>query len=312
MRDSRSLLLLLVSFLLVLVSFGLMWTWGFRFYVKNDEPKQETQKLAADSALLTNRIRDSIQNEYKITLKDLDIQLDSTLFQSDSLKNELDLKLQEFYRLRNEITSIINSRNSNNDLKAAKQKLGELQNKVQDFKEKNNDVADANSKLKEVLVDLTNSKGKTTHTKTNIPEVRNVPESEVNVVSAFTASDIIITALFTGSDKEAETNSADKTNKLTATFAVSNFNSQLTNGEIYVVLLQPNGKVLKNSGWDSGTFFTRDGKKVYSSKFNFSYSRGDVKRLSFSIQTSNLSKGTYSLEVYSNGVLIGRATKTLS
>ncbi len=312
MRDSRSLLLLLVSLLLVLVSFGLMWTWGFRVYVKNDEPKQTTQKLTIDSAAIANRIRDSIQNEYKITLKDLDVQLDSTIFQSDSLKNELDIKLQEFYRLRNEITTIINNRNANSDLKAAKQKLGELQNKVQDFKDKNNDVADANSKLKEVLVDLNNGKDKTGNSKTNIPDSKNTPELEVNTFSGFTASDIRITALVTDNEKETETNSAEKTDKLTVAFAVSNFNSQLTNAEIFVVLLQPNGRVLKNSAWDSGTFFTRNGKKVYSSKFNFSYTRGDAKRLFFSIKASNLEKGNYTLEVYSNGILIGRSVKTLS
>lgn len=312
MRDSRSLLLLLVSFLLIVVSFSLMWTWGFRVYVKNAQQGQSPQQITLDSAAIANQLRDSILNEYKISLKDLDVQLDSTLYQSDSLKNELGMKLQDFYRLRNEITTIINNQNANKDLKAAKQKLGELQNKMLDFNDKNTEVAEANSKIQNAIVDLNNNKSKTTGAKINDTDNKSNSEPEAISFSAFTVSDIRMTAFAIDSDKETETNGAQKTDKITASFSVSNFNSPLTNAEIFVVLLQPNGKVLKNSGWDSGTFITRDGKKIYSSKFNFVYTRGEAKRLSFSIKTSDVEPGIYTLEIYANGVLIGRALKTLS
>src|SRR5258705_12639923 len=106
MRDTKSLLLLLVSLLLILVSFGLLWTWVYRFYNKNDVAKVDTRSVM-DSVAIANNMRDSLQNVYNTTLHELDVQLDSTLANTDSLKNELDIKLGEFYRLRNEITAIL-------------------------------------------------------------------------------------------------------------------------------------------------------------------------------------------------------------
>jgi len=130
--------------------------------------------------------------------------------------------------------------------------------------------------------------------------------------SSFTAFDLRLAAINNADDKEAETNSAEKTDKFTGAFTVTNFNSQLTNAEMMVVVLKPDGKVLKGSGWDSGTFNTPDGKKIYSYKFNFTYTRGEAKRLAFSLKGGTLSKGSYTMEVYNNGIMIGRTVKTLS
>ncbi|HEX2684396.1 MAG TPA: hypothetical protein VHL77_10705, partial [Ferruginibacter sp.] len=154
MRDNRSLLLLLVSLLLVLVSFVLLWTWGYRFYNKNDVMTANNKTVILDSVAIANHVRDSLQAVYNSTLQDLDIQLDSTLANSDSLKNELEIKLGEFYRLRNEITTLLKNRNAGSDFKVAKQKIGELQNKVQDLRDKNADVETENKKLNVILTQL--------------------------------------------------------------------------------------------------------------------------------------------------------------
>jgi hypothetical protein len=79
-----------------------------------------------------------------------------------------------------------------------------------------------------------------------------------------------------------------------------------------VVILQPNGQVLKTSGWESGTFNTADGKKIYSYKFNFNYSRGEAKKLAFTLKTGSLVKGNYTMAVYYNGQMIGKTVKTFS
>ena len=313
MRDSRSLLLLLVSLLLVLVSFGLLWTWGYRVYIKNEQPKTELQQPSLDSAAIANRVRDSLQHVYSATLKDLDLQLDSTLTNTDSLKSVLDIKLNEFYRLRNEITAMLNNRKSNSDFTSAKQKIGELQNKVQDFKEKNSVVENENKKLSDILTQLGKADNKT-EKNINKPATQNKNTADKSnpVYSVFTASDIKFSAMNLAGENELETINADKTDKLTGSFTVLNFNSQLTNAEVMVVVLQPNGRVLKNSTWDAGSFSTPDGKKIYSYKFNFNYTKGEAKRLLFSLKAANLEKGNYTMEVYYNGLMIGRTVKTLS
>ena len=97
MRDTKSLMLLLVSLLLVLVSFVLIWTWGYSYYAKKEGPK--TIIVSPDAAAITDRIRDSLQKEYTATLSQLDMQLDSTLNNSDSLKTQLDARLADIRRV---------------------------------------------------------------------------------------------------------------------------------------------------------------------------------------------------------------------
>ena len=311
MRDTKSLLLLLVSLLLVVVSFVLIWTWGYNFY-KKGEAKPVAQ-LVSDSAAIANKVSDSLQKEYAATLKDFDLQLDSTLTNSDSLSNQLDAKLAEFYRLRSEIATILKNRNTNNNFAAARQKIGELKTKVDDLKDKNQVVDKENNKLYDVLNDIVRTEKQPDKNLNpgTIVKTSNTEKTEP-VFSAFTAFDLRLAAINNADDKEMETNAAEKTDKFTGAFTVTNFNSQLTNAEMMVVVVKPDGKVLKGSGWDSGTFNTPDGKKIYSYKFNFTYARGEAKRLAFSLKGSTLTKGNYIMEVYHNGLMIGRISKTLS
>jgi regulator of replication initiation timing len=314
MRDTKSLLLLLVSLLLIIVSFVLIWTWGYSFYAKNGVAKNNTvQSPVADSVAVANKVRDSLEKVYASTLEDMDRQLDSTLTNSDSLSNQLDAKLAEFYRLRNEIATILQNRSTNSNFAVAKQKIGEMQARVVDLKEKNQLVDKENKKLNEVLNDV----GKNEKITDKNNQAANIikagsPEKSTPVYTAFTASDLRLAAVANDDNKEMETNTAEKTDKLTGAFTVMNFNSQLTNAEMVVVVIKPDGNVLKGSGWDSGTFNTVEGKKIYSYKFNFTYARGEAKRLAFSLRGGSLSKGNYTMEVYHNGQMIGRVIKSLS
>ncbi len=145
------------------------------------------------------------------------------------------------------------------------------------------------------------------------PIVKPVSSEKNNTVyQPFTASDLRLAAVMNAAENETETTLAEKTEKLNGSFTVVNFNSQLSNAEMMVVVLKPDGRVLKNSAWDSGTFNTVDGKKIYSYKFNFNYNLGEAKRLLFSLKGGSLAKGNYTMEVYHNGQLIGRMVKTLS
>ena len=129
--------------------------------------------------------------------------------------------------------------------------------------------------------------------------------------AVFTASDITFRAINVSDDTESSTSQAENTDKFTCSFTVKNFNSQLSNAEIFIVILQPDGRVLKTSGWDSGTFNTTEGRKVYSYKFSFKYNKGEAKRLLCSLKTENLQAGNYSMEVYYNGQVISKTIKPL-
>jgi regulator of replication initiation timing len=311
MRDTKSLLLLLVSLLLVLVSFVLIWTWGYSYYATSNSVKKNAERPAADSAAIAGKVRDSLQKVYDATLQDLDLQLNTTLTHSDSLQNELEVKLAEFYRLRNEIAAILKNRTANNNFTVAKQKIGELQTKADILKEKNQVVDIENKKLSTVLNEITKAENSTDKivnpaiiTKTGNAEKPNM------VYPAFITSDLRLAAL--SNIDETETPIAEKAGKLAGSFTVMNFNSQLTNAEMMVVVIKPDGKIIKSTGWDAGTFITAEGKKIYSYKFSFSYTRGEARRLAFSLRGGTLSKGNYTMEVYHNGLMIGKVIKTLS
>jgi hypothetical protein len=80
---------------------------------------------------------------------------------------------------------------------------------------------------------------------------------------AFIASELKLSAIMTDEDKELETSAADQAKKLVGSFTVTN-SSQVPNAEMLVVVVQPDGRVLKNSEWDAGSFTTQEGKNLYS------------------------------------------------
>ncbi|HMK05725.1 MAG TPA: hypothetical protein VK489_16100 [Ferruginibacter sp.] len=313
MRDAKSLLLLLVSLLLVLVSFVLIWTWGYRFYNKDDAYNVNAKILITDSNAIVNRIRDSLQKVYNETLHSLDTRLDSTLVNTDSVKAKLDVKLNEFFKLSNEITAILKNRSNSADFNTAKRKIGELQSKADDLREKSRVVENENKKLGGILDQLnTPQKDPDRNIKQVNFEEKPTPEKSNAEYVLFTASELKLAAMKGADEKETETTQADATEKLVGSFTVLNNNMQLNNAEMIIVVLQPDGRVLKTSAWESGTFNTPEGKRIYSYKLNFNYLKGEAKRLLFSISTDKYQKGNYTMQIFYNGTMIGKMVKSLS
>lgn len=315
MKDAKSLLLLLVSLLLVLVSFVLIWTWGYRYYTSKDEYKVNAKIVLTDSSRVVNHIRDSLQKVYEETISKLDARLDSSLVNSDSLKTQLEVKLAEFFRLSNEIKALLSSRNAGKDFTVARQKLGELQNRAEDLRDKNKIVENENNSLGTIIEQLNKPEknGGNNQKPLNPDGITNAPNDKGNPVFAvFNASDLRLSAVALNNENEVETAWAEQADKLVGTFTVTNNISQLSNVEMMVVVLQPDGRVLKNSEWDSGSFNTPDGTKIYSYKVNFNYTKGEQKRLLFSLKTDKYQKGNYTMQVYYNGIMIGKASKVLS
>ncbi|MFT3912189.1 MAG: hypothetical protein QM737_22370 [Ferruginibacter sp.] len=316
MKDSKSILLLVVSVLLILVSCALLWTWGYNFsnFTKD---KQSTVFVVKDSTAATNATRDSLKKIYEATITNLGT-LDSTWTHADSLKNDLDIKLSEFYKLRNDISIILKNPVKKEDLDLAKQKIGELQKKVNQLRDRNTDVETENQRLHQVLQQLTSvpkdgaapppvapAPAKQAGLKNDQPVENMMP------ASLFTASDMRLISIMVEGDKEQEASNALQVDKLVGSFNVKNNLSQFSNTEIVVVVTQPDNKVLQASAWESGRFETKEGTKVYSCKVKFEYAKGENKHLTFSISSDKFQKGTYTMQLYSNGNLIGKATKTL-
>ena len=312
MKDTKSLLLILVSFLLFVVSFTLLWTWGYRFYIKSPTEKITTGTVHETQPLSITGTRDSLRTVYSAAVRNLDNRFDSTWKNADSLKDRLDLRLGEFYRLRKEIEVLLKNQGSEIDLNLASHKIMELQQRVKDLLNKNLDVEYENKKLATALDQLKMSG--------NNPVVIQQPASYNNRVAEeknkpeefFTISDLRLTAMMNNADKEVETYLAQETEKLVGSFFIRNNAGLKSDAELVIVVLQPDGGVMKNSAWESGTFFTADGRKVYSCKLQLDDKAGEVKRLAFSLNADKYQKGNYTLQVYHKGMLIGKLQKILS
>ena len=143
-------------------------------------------------------------------------------------------------------------------------------------------------------------------------DARNSASIGSAIGNSLNIADMRITALTVTDNSEIETSQAFQTDKLVCSLTLKNNNFQNNTGDIFIVVLQPNGQTLQKSTWESGTFQSNDGKKIYSCRLHFDYSKGETKQLLFSLNAANYIKGNYTMQVYCKGVLIGKIVKLLS
>ncbi|MER3464810.1 MAG: hypothetical protein C4329_10780, partial [Chitinophagaceae bacterium] len=211
-------------------------------------------------------------------------------------------KLNEIYALKKQIPSVINQANDTS-VATTKQKIFELLKKIDDLKSRTTKVESENKFLKTMLEQLTKE------LKAKEQNIRLVSQSSrsSNATVGPESNKVFIADIRVNAVNEngQETNRAEEAARLAGSFIVR---SNVTNASFYVVVTQPNGKVLQSSSWDGGAFETAEGRKLYTSKVLLD---SETKRPAFSITSDNLQKGNYIVQVYYNGTMIGRSSKTL-
>ena len=314
MRDIRSLLL-------VLLSAGLVATWVYHFYDKSNYSLTKSESNKKDSIEVANEVRDSLQKEYSATISNLDLRLDSSKSTSDSLNTELTIKqaqlaskVYEVNKLKTEISGILkNPRSTNTELTIARQKMNELADIV---KELRNEKTSLESEKKDLSARLDQMTGEVSSLQQNIRRLDDENKSlteKIKLASTFVSSALHFTAINVMSDKEQETSLARKADKFVASFVLQNNFNEFMNAEVMIVITEPDGSVLQSSTWDSGSFETKtEGKKNYTRKVRFDYTKGEQKALIFTLDVAPFQKGTYTLQIWHNGILVGTINKTLS
>jgi hypothetical protein len=306
MRDTKSLSLLLLSSVLFLLSIILLCTWGYQYYHQIQQDK--TQLITNTAPLVPDSTRDSLLKIYKVTLNNLDSRMDTAWYYADSLKGNLDINLKEFYRLRDEIAALLQDKNTNADLNIASKKIGELQQKINLLRYKNTDVENENKRLKAVL-ELMAKESNGIEQNSKLIERENINlNARVNALVSISAANLNLSAL--ANNEQQETTEARQTEKLVGSFTIkSNYNSK---ADFVIVVLQPDGQVLQKSAWESGSFETKEGRKIYSCKLRCETAKGESKQLNFSLTAEKYLKGNYTMKIYHNGILIGKTNKLLS
>ncbi len=307
MKDTKTLLL-------AMLSVGLVGTWGYHLYDKTQYSNQRKEVYIKDSTAVAEAVQDSLQKLYTRSLRSLDQELDSTRSGADSLKSALQLKLGEINRLRNEINSILKNRGaSQSDLLLARKKINELQGLVEEMKGEKLNMEEEKQKLAERMTQLNGEISGLQENMKKLGDENKVLSEKMNLASLFVASEIRLSPVTLKNDKETETSQVKKTSKLVISFTVQNNVYDYDGTEVYIIITQPDGKVLTPDVWESATPMTTHSgdRRSYTRKIRFEYAKGEAKHLTFAINADAYQPGNYVLQLYHKGYMIGQTGKNL-
>jgi hypothetical protein len=322
MNEKKTIGILGLSVAFISICLLLLATWLYFFFRSESAYKpavtgQDTAKKVSVSApepLVMQNMRDSLQQLYAITTKDLDSQIDSTRNNLDTLKSHLDTKLSESAGLRSEILDILKNSNTGSEgMEVARFKITMLQQKVNELRRINSDVEIENRRLRLLLNQAGNQSAQNKYQEVSLNNPAEKNDPEINTGNQpLNISDLRLTAMQLDEDREKETTQAQQADRFVGSFMVKNNPAKTGNAEIVVVVLQPDGQVLQNSTWESGTFETREGKRVYSLKVKCENVKDASSAYRFYLNAERFQKGNYTMQIYQNGNVIGRLVKTLS
>jgi len=313
MKDTKTFLLLFVSILLLAVSVTLLWSWATQFRQFNQVvEKQKTQSPLPTSILPAQSKADTLKEVYQTALLQLDKSIDSVWNSASSVKEDLALKLASFYKLRTEITALFNEEQTAENIHLARIKIMELQDKVKELNITNSDVERENKRLLAVIRAMSSTAPVIT---ASLPSDNNFHSSKIdrvvdeNTSPEFVASDISFAAIKEQGNDGSEGES--DISRFVGSFQVRSKGNHDVPEEVMVVVLQPDGKVLQKSTWESGSFETPAGKKIYSCKFQVHPLNGEIKKLNFSLSSSP-QKGNYTIQLYHKGKMIANVRRPMS
>lgn len=301
MKDIKSLYLLIFALILITISFILISIWGYHFYFAHPRDNIVTQnavevKKAAKPLSSSNNniniVNDTVGTEKKIS---------STA--SDSM---IEVKLAEIDKLTDEIRQILINKTSSGENAAGSKQITQLKQSVDDLRSQNYEVQKENARLDKMMEELVANKSVN---KKN----EDLESGNSKTVSKSAASLPLLVAhlrftAFTG-NRQVPTSLASKTAYLTGSFIIK-VKPGNASRRIYIVIVEPNGKILLEDAKKPHVFKTGSGTKEYSVALPFNET-DDQKRLHFSISSPSFEKGEYKMRIYHEGILIGRMNRIL-
>jgi hypothetical protein len=333
MKEDKYDKLLNAAIVLLLVSATVLGYSVYKSYFKTDSSKTASVK-AAEQLSIT---KDSLQSDYANTVSKMDTNLNSVTTSSND--PVLKTKLAEMDVLKAEITTLLKS-NGEGDLVKAKYKIEELKLKILLLENKYANAELENKKLQAIIDQLMAERGlnkrnaagdlpqptkeirdkakKIYDDNKNNASIASVSELPVksttnsnpsgSTTTLNTATGMRLSALSVKNDVETETTKTSEANKLNGTFSIKLSNPK-PNEDVYIIVIQPDGKTVKTSSWDAGVFSSDEGKKVFTKKVALDATT-DLQKVNFSIEPETLTKGAYTMEIWHRSHLIGRSVRT--
>ena len=288
---------------------GLLGTWGYIIYDKNQTKQVQTQLTSQrDSA---NSSNGQLQQELNDATAKIDM-LKSTNAKADSV---LRTKDKDIEALRAKAQAILNNKN------ATAAQLAEARNLISQLKGNIDTYTAEIEKLQGEKVQLTEEKRQVTEQRDvvtkNYDSARSVikqKEDVIDVGSTLHASNFNIEGIDERRNgKEKHTTKAKKVDKLRISFDLDeNRITQSGLKDVYVCITSPDGTPVAVEALGSGKFLTRDGaEKLFTKKVQVDYKQGQKQTLTIDwSQNSAFKTGDYKIEIYNNGFKIGEGTRS--
>lgn len=233
--------------------------------------------------------------------------LDSMTGINTNLNSELIKKNDDIEKMKVEIRTILNKNNASSvEIKRAKDLISKLNNNISLLKQDVDRLTAENKSLTNDKIVLTADKEKLISDLVSTTIIKQDLEEKVNISSTLNASNITVTPInIKNNGKEKISTTAKRINKLKIGFDVDNRIAPSGKVDIYVLVVDPNGKTI-----ETGTFTTEEGEKSFTAKLSIDIETNKKKNVEFNF-SGNFKVGNYTIQIYQNGFLIGQKTQTL-
>jgi hypothetical protein len=288
-----------------LLAVALLGSWAYFLMKINRSDKEILSKTEEGVHYMSQR--DSLESLYKFTLD----KYDSVTVANNDLSGKLTGKQSEISKLKGEISSILKKKNAtSSELARAKTLIEELNSQIETLQAENARLTGENQTLTTEKAQLIVEKDTLQSNLNTTQAEKKVLEETVDVGSTFSASNIAITPIKQKGDKEKETTTAKRVDKLVVSFDVENRITKSGPADMYIIVTSPDGKVMSEA--TGGTFTTRqEGDKTFTSKITVPYEQGTRQNVQLPLTQDKFQIGDYKIQVYHNGFKIGEGTRTL-
>jgi cell division protein FtsB len=286
---------------------GLLGTWAYFLYSKNESDKTIQEKSVAVTQAMT--AKDSAQALYSLTLQ----RLDALTGENNTLKNQASDNNSQISKLKAEISSILSKKNASDaEVRRAKALIAQLNQTIANLEAENARLTGENQVLAANNTQLTTEKQVLeTNLQTTTSEKDELAQT-VDVASTFSASNIAITPVNEKrSGKEKTTTTAKRVDKLVVSFDVENRVARSGPADLYVIVTGPDGKVITDAAGGATLSTRQDGDRPYTYKTTVQYEQGTRKSIQVPMRQDHFQTGNYKIEIYQNGFKIAEGVRSL-
>jgi cell division protein FtsB len=296
-RKDRTLIVVGLIVLLVLAN-------GFQYWIS----RQDKEEIIEKDLVIKEKVADLSQASLAL----------------DSMRKELELKISEIKKLGGDTASIgLLKRQIERDLKLArrqnlksKEVIEDLKGRIEDYelqlaakdqeivklKKENEELFKDNTQLKTKIVQKEDSISKLAETRAKMSE-------QLTIASRLRAESVRISIIDSkGREKEDDDYRAKKISKLKVSFTIAdNKVARIENKEVFMRIMDPEGGYLYDIGTGGGTLMLEGRESPFTSKLAFLFDNKQP-QLSFVWEKGSPYKtGTYTVELFCEGIKIGQA-----